>query len=100
MIALAAAAALTASSTSYCPGSSGGTMADGHRVHVGAVASNRHPLGTRIRLVGAHFLGRRTFIVEDRIGSGSDLDLWSPSCSYSRRWGRRRIRYRVTGRRG
>jgi 3D (Asp-Asp-Asp) domain-containing protein len=92
-----AAAVLAVSSTSYCPGSSGTMMADGHRVHVGAVASNRHPLGTRIRLIGAWFMRRRTFVVEDRIGAYSDLDFWSPSCSYSRTWGRRRVRYRVIG---
>lgn len=95
MIALLAGVTLFASSTSYCPGSSGSVMADGSRVRFGSAASNRHPLGTRIRLLGASFHGQRTFTIRDRIGSGSDLDLWSPRCSWSRRWGRRRVRYRV-----
>lgn len=101
MIALASAAVLFASSTSYCPGSSGQFMADGgKRVYWGAAASNRHPFGTRIRLLGVSFHGRRTFTIHDRIGAHSDLDLWAPKCSWSRRWGRRAIRYRVlrTGR--
>jgi 3D (Asp-Asp-Asp) domain-containing protein len=93
--ALATAGVFVASSTSYCPGSSGPVMADGTRTRLGSVASNRHPLGTRLRLIGVRFLGRRTFVVRDRIGSGSDLDFWAPSCSASRRWGRRRVRYRV-----
>jgi 3D (Asp-Asp-Asp) domain-containing protein len=92
---LATAGVLAASSTSYCPGSSGQVMADGTHVRLGSAASNRHPLGTRLRLIGVRFLGRRTFVVRDRIGSGSQLDLWSPSCTASRRWGRRRVRYRV-----
>ena len=95
ILALATASLFSASSTSYCPGSSGSTMADGKHVHVGAVASNRHPLGTRLRLIGTRFMGRRTFVVEDRIGGGSDLDFWAPDCSISRGWGRRRVRYRV-----
>lgn len=97
MIGVATAAMLVASSTSYCPGSSGTTMADGTTVRWGSAASNRHRLGTRIRLHGASFRGRRTFVIRDRIGWGSDLDLWSPSCSASRSWGRRRVRYVVLG---
>lgn len=93
----AAASVFSASSTSYCPGSSGTVMADGTHVRFGSAASNRHALGTRLRLLGVRFRGRRTFIVRDRIGYGSDLDLWSPSCSASRAWGRRRVRYRVAG---
>jgi hypothetical protein len=94
-----AASVFAASSTSYCPGSSGAYMAHKHRhVYFGAAASNRHPFGTRIRLLGTSFLGRKTFTIEDRIGSGSDLDLWAPTCSASNAWGRRWIRYRVLGR--
>jgi 3D (Asp-Asp-Asp) domain-containing protein len=97
MIAALTAAVVAATSTSYCPGSSGAVMADGTRVRWGSAASNRHPLGTRLQLIGVRFHGRRTFVVRDRIGHGSDLDLWAPSCSWSRRWGRRRLRYRVIG---
>lgn len=85
-----------AHSTSYCLS---GRMADGSYVRVGSVAMNRHPLGTRILLVGTTFRGRRRFVVRDRIGHGSELDFWSPSCAVSRRWGRRVVRYRVTSKR-
>ena len=81
-----------AESTSYCLS---GRMADGSHVRAGSVASNRHPLGTRIRLVGVTFSGRRRFTVRDRIGHGSELDLWSASCAASIRWGRRVVHYRV-----
>lgn len=99
MIAFAAALVFAASSTSYCPGSSGSVMADGSHVRWGSAASNRHPFGTRLRLLGGvRFRGRRTFVVRDRIGYGSDLDLWSPSCAASRQWGRRTVRYRLVRR--
>lgn len=88
---------LTASSTSYCPGSSGTVMADGTGVRFGSVASNRHPLGTTIRLKGQAFLGRAVFVVRDRIGHSSELDFWAPSCSQSFAWGRRVVRYVVVG---
>lgn len=86
---------LRAHSTSYCLT---GIMANGQRVRAGSVAMNRHPLGTRIRLVGQTFGGRRYFVVRDRIGWGSELDFWSPSCAASFAWGRRAVRYRVIGR--
>ena len=92
---LAAAAILTASSTAYSPCSAGTIMADGTRVRSGSVAMNRHPLGTRIELVGARFEGRRRFTVRDRYGWGTELDLWTPSCSGAVAYGRRTVRYRV-----
>ncbi len=70
-------------------------MADGSYVRAGSVASNRHPLGTRIRLVGVTFNGRRRFVVRDRIGHGSQLDIWTPSCAAAIGWGRRTVRYVV-----
>lgn len=81
-----------ADSTSYCLR---GTMADGSQTRAGSVAMNRHRLGTRIYLVGSTFQGRRRFVVRDRIGWGSSMDFWSPSCAGSMRWGRRSIRYVV-----
>ncbi len=81
-----------AESTSYCLS---GRMADGSYVRAGSVAMNRHPLGTRIVLVGQTFRGRRRFVVRDRIGHGSELDFWSPSCAASIRWGRKTVRYRI-----
>lgn len=88
----APAQARTAVSTSYCLT---GIMADGTRVRAGSVAMNRHPLGTHIRLLGSSFQGRRRFTVRDRIGYGSDMDLWSPTCAGSFAWGRRTVRYRL-----
>lgn len=69
-------------------------MADGARVHVGAAAGNRWPLGTRITIRPA-FRGRRRFTIEDRIGWGSDLDLWTPSCTAALAWGRRVVHVRI-----
>lgn len=88
-----AVAKFGAMSTSYSLCSAGTIMADGSYVRFGSVASNRHPLGTRIYLRNTSFLGRKRFTVRDRIGWGSDLDFWSPSCSYSWVWGRRYVTY-------
>lgn len=95
----AALAVFSANSTAYSPCSAGSIMADGTHVREGSVASNRHPLGTRIRLVGrTTFFGRRDFTVRDRIGYGSDLDFWTRSCSGALTWGRRTVHYRLAGR--
>ena len=94
MTLLAVALAFTASSTSYSPCSAGQTMSDGTRVRFGSVASNRHPLGTRITL-SRPFMGWRKFTVRDRIGHGSSLDLWSPSCAYAVAYGRQTRTYRI-----
>ena len=90
----AAAQAITLSSTSYSRCSSGSIMADGTPVRLGSVASNRHPLGTRITLTRP-VLGRRRFTVRDRIGYGTELDIWSPSCAFSVAYGRRIVTYRL-----
>lgn len=90
---LAVAASLfTANSTSYCLS---GRMADGTQTREGSAASNRHPLGTRLRLTRPGPGGRRLWVVRDRIGYGSELDLWQPTCGQSRAWGRRSVSYRV-----
>src|SRR3954454_19765413 len=75
----------TAESTCYA---GFGRMANGHYTHWGAVAMNRHRLGTRIRLRHP-FYRRRGFRVEDRIGWGSQLDFWRPATYDCIRWGRR-----------
>jgi 3D (Asp-Asp-Asp) domain-containing protein len=87
-----AAQVVTVSATSYCQS---GRMADGTFTRPGSVASNRHPLGTRLRVIGRRIYGRRTFVVRDRIGWGSELDVYTASCSTARRFGRQRVRYRV-----
>lgn len=90
MVSLVATMALALSSTSYCLH---GTMADGSWTRHGSVASNVYPLGARIT-VRPPFFGRRHFTVRDRIGWGSQLDFWSPSCRVARLWGRRTVHVR------
>lgn len=77
-------------------------MADGTYTRKRSVAMNRHPLGTKIRVRAIYVNGRRVadrvrglkhFIVRDRIGHGTDLDFWSPSCPWSVGFGRRTVKY-------
>jgi 3D (Asp-Asp-Asp) domain-containing protein len=89
---------VTLTSTAYSPCSSGQVMADGHRAHFGAVANNAWRLGTRITIRPA-FLGRHRFTVEDRIGYGTQLDLWTSSCTAAIRWGRRAVKVTLGWRR-
>ncbi len=82
-----------AESTAYCLR---GTMADGTYTRPHSVAMNRHPLGTRIELLGRRGPdGKRRYIVRDRIGYGTELDFWVPTCSEAYAWGRRSVRYRL-----
>lgn len=86
-----------ANATSYCLR---GTMADGTYTRARSAASNRHPLGTRIRLTGRPGPGGlRLYVIRDRIGHGSELDLWAPTCGASLRFGRRTLTYRIGWRR-
>jgi 3D (Asp-Asp-Asp) domain-containing protein len=89
MAALIAAAAIAASTTStgYCLT---GAMADGSYTRAGSIAHNGYPLGTRVT-VWPSPTGRRHFVVRDRIGWGTELDFWLPSCSWALRWGRRTV---------
>ena len=81
------------SSTAYCLR---GRMANGRYVHHGAVASNRHRLGTWIRMRRPRrVFGRRTFTVGDRIGYGTELDFLTSSCASARAYGRRTVSYVV-----
>ena len=83
-----------ASSTCY---SQGTVTASGQRVHIGIVAQNTLRFGTRIRLDHPAF-GRRYFTVEDRIGSGSELDIFNPSERACIQYGRREVGYTVVTR--
>lgn len=71
------------SSTAYCLS---GTMADGFAVRTGAVASNDYPLGTRLMI-----RGRGWVTVEDRIGYGTQLDIWMSSCADAVAYGRQEV---------
>lgn len=64
------------------------------RAHRGAVAANRWPLGTRLRVAPSPVGGIVT--VEDRIGYGSELDFAMPGdCAAARAWGRRAVTVEV-----
>lgn len=85
------ATAIAVVSTAYCLG---GTMADGTGVRAGSVAHNGYPLGTHLTIDPSP-TGRRRFIVRDRIGWGTELDFWTPSCASARAWGRRQVTIRL-----
>jgi 3D (Asp-Asp-Asp) domain-containing protein len=84
----------TVQATSYSPCSSGTITASGLPVHFGVVAMNTLPFGTHIEITPPAF-GRSTFTVEDRIGSGSQLDIFQPNCIAAIGYGRRSERVRV-----
>src|SRR5687768_344478 len=85
----------TTRATSYCLT---GRMADGTFTRDRSAAMNGVPFGTRVHLRGPQtFLnGRRIFYVRDRIGHGTELDLWTPSCRAAIRWGRRGVAYTLS----
>jgi 3D (Asp-Asp-Asp) domain-containing protein len=103
LIAAAALATATPSGTalvtSYCPGSSGEITASGEHVHPGIVATESRsiPFGSRVTFTLA-VLGRRTYIVEDRMGLGdrASFDVWASTCTASDSWGARVVHYVVT----
>lgn len=74
-------------STAYCLS---GRMADGTGVRAGSVAHNGYPLGTQLTITPSP-TGARRFVVRDRIGWGTQLDFWLPSCAAARAWGRRTV---------
>lgn len=84
----------TVSSTCY---SQGGITSSGASVYFGEVANNFLPLGTRILLDHPAF-GRREYQVEDRIGYGSELDIYNPSESACIEYGRREIGFHLIAR--
>jgi hypothetical protein len=74
-------------STSYCQS---GTTASGSQTYWGEVANNFLPLGTLIKL-DRPYLGKIYFRVMDRIGYGSQLDIFQWSCQSALDYGRREI---------
>lgn len=82
--------AIAVVSTAYCLS---GTMADGSQTRAGSVASNQYPLGTHLIIKPAPY-HRKHWVVRDRIGWGTELDFWRPTCSLAMRWGRRTVHIR------
>ena len=74
-------------STSYCQA---GTMADGQETYWGAAAGNEWPFGTRLKILTGRLAGT-VVTIADRIGWGSQLDIFSPSCAWSWLYGREAI---------
>lgn len=76
--------------TMYCP--TGNTTASGKWPRRGMVAtmSRSIPFGSRVLIDG---LGE--FVVEDRIGHGSEFDIFTPSCSEADRFGRQHRRVTI-----
>jgi 3D (Asp-Asp-Asp) domain-containing protein len=81
------APAAATESTAYCLT---GTMADGTHTRTGSLAHNGYPLGTRLWIRPSP-TGRRRWTVRDRIGHGTQLDFWLPSCDTAITWGRRHV---------
>ncbi|CAN5697805.1 hypothetical protein BH20ACI4_BH20ACI4_29360 [soil metagenome] len=83
--------------TAYCLQ---GRTASGGSVRRGIVAADPRvlPLGTRINLNAGSYSGN--YVVADTGGSvkGSKLDIWVPSCSEARRFGRRSVKVSVASR--
>ena len=81
------------SSTSYCQS---GTTASGKQTYPGEVAGNMWPLGTRLKILSGEHAGE-TVTVEDRIGWGSQLDFFDPSCHGAIKYGREQISVQMEG---
>lgn len=79
------------SATAYCLT---GKMANGQKVHLGAIAADPRvlKLGTKVMIHG-----RGTYIVKDTGGAikSNKIDIWFPSCSQARAFGRRTIQLTV-----
>ena len=65
-------------------------MADGNTVYYGAVAMNGVPFGTKYQILSGTEAGQ-VKTVEDRIGSGSEFDIWMGSCDQAIQYGRQQI---------
>jgi len=91
----------TVNSTAYCDQ---GQMADGNYVHDGAVAMNTYPGTNQWVPFGEHFrietgpLAGKYLTVEDRIGYGSQFDIWIYSCGAALNYGRNYITVTDIGR--
>lgn len=80
--------------TSYCLH---GIMSDGSYTRPRSAAHNGLPLGTKIKIISrkAGPNGMRRYVVRDHIGHGTQLDLWTDSCSTAVNYGRHVVRFRL-----
>ncbi len=76
------------SSTAYTH--TGNNMANGEKPYEGAVACNLVPLGTKIYIEGYGY-----FVVKDRIGHGSQLDIFMDTYDECIQFGRRTLKVYV-----
>jgi 3D (Asp-Asp-Asp) domain-containing protein len=80
--------------TAYCLT---GRTAMGHGVRRGVVAGDPRvlKLGTRILMIAGGWTGH--YLVSDTGGGirGNRIDLWTPSCSEARRFGRRTVQVQL-----
>ena len=81
------------SATAYCLK---GKMANGQKVHQGAIAADPRVLR---RNTVVTIVGRGTYVVKDTGGAikGNRVDLWMPSCKAARNFGRRKVILIVNG---
>lgn len=75
----------TLESTAYTH--TGSNMANGEYPHIGAVACNMVPLGTKIYIEGLGY-----FTVKDRIGGGSQIDLFMNTLQECINYGRKTVK--------
>ena len=75
----------------------GGRTASGKRVSRGLIAADPSvlPLGTRVRVEAGQYTGE--YVVADTGGAvrGKHIDIWTPSSSEARRFGRRSVKLTV-----
>ena len=66
-----------------CYNWTGNTIANGEYPYVGAIANNEYPFGTVVEIFGTEY------VVKDRIGWGSDWDIYMDSYDECKQFGRR-----------
>lgn len=81
---------MTVAATGYC---GGGTTASGQGAHEGGVAMNAAPLGSTWRVVSSG----ATYTVNDRIGHGSDFDIYFSDCGAANAFGRQTLTIEQVG---
>ena len=69
-------------------------MADGEQTYIGAAAGNLWRFGTRIKILSGRLAGT-IVTISDRIGWGSQLDIFNPSCAWAIQYGRERIEVQI-----